>query len=178
MLATHVSADTRLIYDSGDGYKVSIEVEPENFRIIITGSKGENRANMDFGRTEIPLPKPYKESLRKMGADPDNYAYFGGSLLIRRAALPALLTEYETWKEAYRARILSKPEIHRCERCSEKIEGEPVWNKERFRGLPVQTPYCQPCARLLRIFAGGIGVDGEPLTAREDDRAPYTKGDF
>lgn len=65
--------------------------------------------------------------------------------------------------------------VYRCERCSDKIEGNPVWRKSAGK---VHDPLCPSCARLLRIAAGGIGVSGEPFESFNEDRSPYTKSDF
>lgn len=102
------------------------------------------------------------------------------NLQVQVAELPGLEEEIRTRFEA-RMEAMRAAEIARgydCERCGAHIEGQPVWRKGKMHGITVHDPLCATCAKILRIFAGGIGVAGEPFDAPDDDHTPYTKADY
>src|ERR1017187_8372881 len=73
---------------------------------------------------------------------------------------PGLAAEIDAMVAKWRTEWTNKP-TH-CERCGIEIAGDQItWSKGKFRGMICSTPYCPGCARLLRIFAGGIGIAGE-----------------
>ncbi|MEW6212999.1 MAG: hypothetical protein AB1631_32040 [Acidobacteriota bacterium] len=99
------------------------------------------------------------------------------NLIVRISDMQGLAASILEARRLYLARleVQEAARVDYCERCGAAIpKGEEVWREDRV----CHTPFCQLCAKLLRIAAGGIGVEGEPLTARDDDRTPYTKGDF
>jgi len=90
---------------------------------------------------------------------------------------PGLAAEIDAIETKWRNEWQNAP-TH-CERCGTEIKGDQItWSKGKFRGMTCQTPYCNGCARLLRIFAGGIGIAGEPLEGGIDDRTPDHKQDY
>ena len=166
------------IYRDGN-YGVTGTPNGRMFEVAI--GNGQRSFNLTFypqGAYETkfePVPMFWTTSLRKQGVNPEDYLFCAGNV-VRKAAAEAIMRAVADWQNSGTIPEYEE-EPQSCERCGE-VTDNPVWNRERFRGLPVQTPYCQLCAKLLRVAAGGIGVEGEPFTARDDDRTPYTKGDL
>lgn len=101
-------------------------------------------------------------------------------LIVLVADMPGLGDDLKAARAQYLTRLDAEEanRVHHCERCGDKIEGEPVWRKGKTRGITVHDPLCATCAKLLRIAAGGIGATGESFAPADDDRTPYAKGDF
>jgi hypothetical protein len=65
---------------------------------------------------------------------------------------PGLAAEIAALEAKWQAEWRNQPT--RCERCGDVISGEQItWESGKSCLGIYQTPYCQGCARLLRIFA-------------------------
>ncbi len=149
------------IYTDGDYQITATESESViNFQIQSAGKTNSFEYSGFDELGFINLIPVYAKSIKKMGANPASYVMRGGTIL-RRAALPAVEAAAKDYRERKEA---SRPapalEAHHCERCGTKTEN-PTWKMGWFQGIEVGEPYCADCAKLLRIFAGGIGCDGE-----------------
>lgn len=90
---------------------------------------------------------------------------------------PGLAEEIYALRCKMQAAFDAQPQ--RCDRCGDMTPAnQTTWNWGKINGMRCKTPYCPGCAKLLRIFAGGIGVSGEPMESRIDDRTPSHKQDF
>ncbi len=169
------------IYQDGN-YTVTGNADGRTYRVTISNgakSQGVNFFPLDAaGKTEIlrNLPSGMVAQLKKMNANPAEYAICNG-ILIRMAAVAAIESAVAAWQAS--GEIPAPPaEVFHCERCGDRIEGQPIFRKGKVAGITVHDPLCATCAKLLRIAAGGIGVAGESFSPSDHDGTPYTKGDF